>query len=308
MSTTQPTLAELAGDWELSLASDNKSPATIKTYRTAVAQLGEYLEANDRPTVAAEVRREDVQAFLADLLTRRSAGTAKTRHGALVTFFNWAVDVGELDATPMAKVSAPKVPEQPVPVISTDQLGRLLEVTKGSTFLDRRDHAMLRLFIDTGVRRAEMAGITLDDLDLEDRVVWVMGKGRRARRVGFGNKTTLALRRYLRLREQHPWVVANRENPTAPAWLWLGKLGPLGPAGIAQMLERRGPEAGIEGLHAHQFRHTYAHRHLAAGGTEGHLRAVAGWRDRRMLDRYGASVAAERAIDEQRRLGLGDAL
>jgi integrase len=60
------------------------------------------------------------------------------------------------------------------------------------------------------------------------------------------------------------------------------------------MLKRRGADAGITDLHPHAFRHTWAHAFRAAGGNEGDLMLLGGWRSRAMLDRYGKAAAADR--------------
>jgi site-specific recombinase XerC len=99
-----------------------------------------------------------------------------------------------------------------------------------------------------------------------------MGKGRRPRACPFGHKTGQALDGHMRMR-------AKRSDASAP-WLWLGKLGRLTETAVEQAVKRRGWAAGLPDIHPNQFRHTYAHQWLAAGGTEGDLMRLAGWKNR----------------------------
>jgi integrase/recombinase XerC len=99
--------------FERHLRAENRSHATIASYVESVRQADRFLAARGRTLLDA--RRRDLEACLADLLSRRSAATAATRHKVRI-FYRWLEEEDEITADPMARIKAPIIPEQPVPV------------------------------------------------------------------------------------------------------------------------------------------------------------------------------------------------
>ena len=125
-------------------------------------------------------------------------------------------------------------------MLTEEELRRLLKACEGRDFESRRDMTIVRLLLDTGMRRAELAGLKVEDIDFEMNVALVMGKGRRPRACPFGRKTALALDRYLRVRSQHR--EAHRPE------LWLGHAGPMTANGIFQAVRRRARQTGLQDI------------------------------------------------------------
>lgn len=274
------------------------SQRTITIYLTQVNAWRAWCVATDQ---APSLTRDSVVGFLAAERARGlAANTVKTRFRGLSVLANWLNNEGLTQGNVLKSVKVPTPVTDPPPVLEDEELASLLKACSGRRFIDRRDSAIARLLMDTGMRASECVGLELDDLSLRNKTVTVTGKGGRKRTIPYGGKTAVAIDRYLRLRRIHKYSDSKA--------LWLSERGTLKYDGLAYAMEQRAQAAGIEGFHLHRLRHTLAHRWMAAGGSELGLQDIAGWSSSAMIARYGASARAERAAAEARRLNLNEDL
>jgi integrase/recombinase XerC len=302
------TWAGYLRDWDRSLRSGNYPETTRYNYLLATAQLARYLgeyspdpDADAAATDSCAVTKAHVEAFQAWMIETRSASTALNKYKCLQQFFRWLRDDEQaMDRNPMDRVRPPKTPTKLVPVLREADTSKVLEACRGRGFVGLRDEALVRLYANTGARLSEVGNLLVGDVDMATESVHFHGKGAKDRRVRFGPKTARAVSRYLRARDNH----RGAELPN----LWLADRGaaPLTPNGIKIRLKRLGEAAGVPDLHAHRWRHSFAHEWKLAGADTGDLMLLLGWASEDMPRRYGASAAAERAMETQQRIGIGE--
>ncbi|WP_330182722.1 tyrosine-type recombinase/integrase [Nocardia sp. NBC_01503] len=303
-------IPELLEDFTTELRRANRTKATIDTYSRDIGYFVTFLEAQGIEPMADALTRDNIGSYIEDTLNRPNRRTgrpvtadyAHRQYRSLQQFCKYLEAEEILAVNPFDRMTPPHVPDKPIPVPTVDALRQLLAECEGTDFADRRDTAIIRLMADIGPRINEITNLDIDALDFSENTVMVIGKGRRPRTLPFGDKTRIALRRYLRVRKSH--TQARDDNPA----LWLGQRGRMTSSGIQQMLYRRGTAAGIGHLHPHQLRHFFAHNWLASGGQEQDLMMLAGWRSRQMIGRYARATAATRAVDAHRKARLGDKL
>lgn len=291
---TEEANAALLESWELDLRSPvdgsrPKQPRTVRLYLEEVHRFVKWLGAHDRTTDLHDVGRDDIVAWVADLRGHGlSASTIRSRWIALRSLYRWATAEEIIEENPIATIVVARADEPPPDVLDDETIKALLKACAGTTFNDRRDMALFRFMLATGLRVSEAVGVGVADLDLSVRIAVVHGKGGRSRVVRFDPATAAALDRYKRARGRHK--LARRPE------LWLGHRGPLTRKGVPTILEKRAALAGVGHVHPHQTRHTFAHRMKKAGASSEDLMKLAGWADQASLRRYGSHLATERAL------------
>ena len=224
-------LRDLVDGLLFSLQAEGRSVRTVGYYKDLLHPFLDYAHDQGWSSNLGSLDAHRVREFLSWAASRSQEhivgnGTRRVRkakpttawpyYRALRRLFNWAVQEDYLKSSPLANIHFKPPPAPPVEGYTIDELKRLLavcdlDIRTGARFTGIRNKAMLLLFIDSGLRRAETANLRISDLDLENRRARVLGKGNKIGVVPFSPKTAKALwawllERKLRAKTDYLWV------------------------------------------------------------------------------------------------------
>jgi integrase/recombinase XerD len=247
----------------LLLLAARRSPRTVDAYRRDLASLAGSCRGN-----VGDATVEELERWLASMRADGLApSTLARRVSAVRTYFKHLNLIGVRADNPAAAIKLPRRSRSLPRVLSPAETERLIDAATGSAPRTLRDRTLVELLYGAGLRVSEAVGLEKGAIDLEGRVVRVLGKGGKERLVPLGRPAAEATRRYLALGRPH------LDRRYRPELFLNARGGPLTRAGAFLILRRLAEKAGLEPerVHPHLLRHSFA-THLLEGGAD--LRSV----------------------------------
>ena len=256
----------------------NYSANTVKAYRTDLADFFAFLECKSQGKDArgerVKIRVENIdpltiRAYLGSLYERRKRATIARRIAALRSFFGFLERENLNRGNPAAYTAGPKLEGTIPPYLPVDEVFRLMERPPRETVLGLRDLAILEVLYSSGIRVGEMEGLNIMDVDAEERLVRVQGKGNKTRIVPIGKQALRALSAYLKASGE----IHRKDGTDSQKPLFVNNRGGRLSSRSIHRIVRRYGEAGSRtaGLFPHALRHAFA-THILEGGAD--LRSV----------------------------------
>jgi integrase/recombinase XerC len=235
------------------------SPRTVAAYRDDLARFAAFLAQHSPGAGFASIGSETVRAFVAQQHRGGLAATSVQRRlSACRSFFRFLQREGLARTNPAESIRAPKAARKLPNVLDADEVGALLELPEGGSPVDVRDRAMLELFYSSALRLGELCALRWSDLDLEQGLVRVLGKGNRTRVVPVGRKAREAL--------------AALKRAASGVHVFPGRTGAISPRAVQKRLKLVAQRQGVwKRVHPHLMRHSCASHLLESSGD---LRAV----------------------------------
>lgn len=225
---------------------------TLQCYTQAIRMLRKFTQ---KPLT--EITANDIRCILADGMVKRgwSAGNANNNRRCWSSFFTWAFNEKLIKDNPMIHVKAVKGEKHVRMPFSEEEMERMRQAAS-----DIRERAILEFLFSTACRVAEVASLTLSDLNLPEHCAKVLGKGRKERIVYLNSKAMLYLKEYLATRQDDcPAVFVGVRYNSAKHKI------PLSISAFEVIVRELGKRAGVSNVHPHRFRHTAATTALRRG-------------------------------------------
>lgn len=245
----------------------NLARNTLDAYRRDLEAYRDFL-ARRHISAPDDVTRRDVEDFVADKRSAGAAGSSINRAlSAVKGLHRFLVREGLAATHPTSTVRLPKKDEHLPEFISIDEAAALLDQRFPDTAVGVRDRAVLEVLYGCGLRVSELAGLDIRDVYLDEGFLRVVGKGSKERLVPILGTASAALHTYISDSSRDEMLAHARLGAMTPA-VFINMRGTrLSRQSIHTICERYGRTAGIEGLHPHTLRHSFA-THMLAGGAD----------------------------------------
>ena len=245
----------------------NASLHTLKNYLGDLRQFTAFLDQHSPDTVRSglkglpQIDTAVLRLFLSDLFKSHGPTSVARKLSTLRTFFEYCLRQGWVSSNPAKTVKSPKIPKRVPQFLTVDEIFSLLAAPKGVGNLEIRDKAILELFYASGLRLSELVGLNVSHIDLEEKVVRILGKGDKERMVPIGDKAIAALRHYI---DKRFGLLLTHAQTQA---LFLNKSGGrLSARAVERLLDKYLKRSGIQKkVTPHILRHTFATHMLNQG-------------------------------------------
>lgn len=241
------------------------SPLTVENYQRDILQFSQWLIEQDPQATLDSTQEFQVRQWVSKLHRQGlNSRSLQRKLSSLRSYFRYQIKHKLLTVNPAIDIRAPREAKRLPQTLDIEQIDRLLDIPDDG-FISARDKAMLELFYSSGLRLAELASVTLANLDLDSALITVIGKGNKTRAVPMGSKAISALNNWLLHRN-----VANINKDSA---LFLSKQGKaISHRNIQLRVNYWQQQQGIsQRVHPHKLRHSVASHLLQSSGD---LRAV----------------------------------
>ena len=290
-----PKLDTLIDRYWLSNTADGKSPKTIEWYDAMLRAYSSYAEQTFGNNSLNHLKRDDVRGYILYLREKTrfqnhphnhsdsqhlSSRTIQGHIRTLKAFSTWVFEEGYTSENVLRDMKLPKAAATIIEPLSKEEIARVFSSIDVKTSIGMRDHTILAIFLDTGLRASELANIRMDHISLETGLIKVMGKGSRERIVPIGKFVQHTLLEYIER-------IRPRLGHTDTDYLFLSSGGkPLSVNTVKLLFQRLKRNTGISKLHAHLCRHTFAINYLMNGGDIFSLKEILGHRSLDMVNHY----------------------